>query len=448
MIDVYIPDNNIKERKYIIGLFFDDFLGLTYSLHISKDVDRYEIIVNNKTLIINDCFFSKYPNNLEYLSQNNIFTECKFIKNNFFNLDYVVLYGDENINITNNSIYCGVDIFASSFFMLTRWEEYVVCDRDKHNRFLGKYSLAFKYGFLERPVVNEYIELLWKMLMYMDNTLQRKDMRFKLCITHDVDLPFRYDKIIDILKYSIKDFLQSKSVLVLFNTLKEALLVKAGIIKDPIDTFDELMNVSEKNNTKSYFFFMAQGATKYDNRYNMDDNKIQNIVKKIEKRNHFIGVHPTYNAYDDNKQFFGEKQELQKYIKNKIEFGREHYLRFSIPNTWQIWEENNMVWDSTLCYADMVGFRAGICYDYRVFNIITRTKLSLVERPLIVMDTTVFEYQKLDYKDGLDKIMLLKNSVKKYNGIFTILWHNHSFNTFFWKQYQDVFCEVFKQGEK
>ena len=203
------------------------------------------------------------------------------------------------------------------------------------------------------------------------------------------------------------------------------------------------MNLSEKINEKSYFFFMGKGNSIYDNMYRSDDPFIKNLILKIKKRGHLIGIHPTYNAYNDSCQFQKEKHELEKNLETTLVFGREHYLRFEVPTTWQIWEDNHMLWDSTLGYADREGFRCGVCYAYSTFNILTQKKLKLKERPLIVMDGSFLAYQ-----EGItplyvkNKILLLMKKVKQYNGDFVFLWHNSSFNTEEWNTYEHIYKEV------
>ena len=217
-------------------------------------------------------------------------------------------------------------------------------------------------------------------------------------------------------------------------------------MKDPFDTFDYLMDISEEAGTKSYFFFMGKGTSKFDNGYISSDKFVINLIKKIKKRNHFIGLHPSYNAYNDIVQFKSEKKELENNLKTDMFFGREHYLRFSIPNTWQVWEDNNMEWDSTLGYADKEGFRAGVCYEYSVFNILTREMLNLKEKPLIVMEGSFSTYQPdIDPTEMEEKIKNLMGKVEKYQGDFVFLWHNSSFNTDMWKKYRNIYKNVINQ---
>ena len=171
---------------------------------------------------------------------------------------------------------------------------------------------------------------------------------------------------------------------------------------------------------------MSGGTTNKDNFYNINDFRIEQLIKNIKDSNNHVGIHPSYSSYDDMKQLSKEKKALSVVVNLDIKFGRQHYLNFAIPDTWQNWEEQNMLFDSTLGYADMPGFRCGVCYEYSVFNILTRKKLKLKEKPLIVMECTIFEerYMNLNYEDSYRKIIKYIDIVKQYNGEFVLLWHN------------------------
>lgn len=413
MLKIKIPNNNIKERRYILDILFNEFLGLEYSLEIGSN--NYEIELENKKILsIKDTFFNKYPNDLEYLKLENIPNKIE-----------------------------DLDIFSASFFMLTRWEEYVNKNRDAHDRFPATESLAFKQDFLDRPIVNEYVEALKVILLDLDKNLKFKTHHYQLILTHDVDVPLKYPNIKSCMRELGGDILKRKNMLLASKNFYNQIFIYLKIKKDPFDTFTYLMNLSEKHKLKSYFFFMAKGLTKFDNMYKSDDKFIMHLVSDIKKRGHHIGIHPTYDAYNTHKQFKKEKDELEKNLETKIAFGREHYLRFEVPTTWQVWEDNGMRWDSTCSYADKEGFRCGVCYEYSVFNILTRKKLKLKENPLIVMEGSFTTYQKdILAVDMEKKIINLMNEVKKYNGNFVFLWHNSSFNTKYWTKYTDIYERI------
>ncbi len=441
MFVIKIPSNNIEERKYIITIILDELLGIDYKIEI-EDRKNYEIILQNgNKLIIEDHFFSKFPKDLEYLQLENIPKKIEFGKNWFIVEENIpIIYGINKLITNAQSISCGIDVFASSFFMLTRWEEYVNTIRDNHNRFPAYASLAYQNNILDRPIINEYIEMLWNMLRYLGINQKRKKRDFKLILTHDVDHVFKYSSWINRVKEIGGDIAKRRNFKLAYFHFMRQIEVSMNRKRDPFDTFDYLMDISERNNTKSYFFLHSSIISKYDNN---NSRFLKQIAEKIKKRGHNIGYHPSYDTYNNKKLFKKEKAKIESLINEELKFGRQHYLRFEIPTTWQLWEENKMEWDSTLSYADKEGFRCGICYPFSVFNILTRKKLELKERPLIVMDVSLTSYQSdANPKQIEEKIKKLMNKVKKYNGEFVFLWHNSSFNTSAWEQYQDIYEKV------
>ena len=390
MIKIKIPNNNTNERKYILDIIFNEFLGLEYKLEIGSI--NYEIVLKNgKILIVEDTFFNNYSKDLEYLKLENIPSKPEEL-----------------------------DIFAASFFMLTRWEEYVNRSRDEHNRFPATESLAFKEGFLDRPVVNEYVEMLKSMLLELDSGLVFKEREYQLFLTHDVDHLYFWKSVKQLLRIVAGDILKRRDFSLALARVKEYILVRRKKIRDPFDTFDWLMDKSEAIGVKSRFYFMSGGVTQYDNRYKIDEPKSLELIDKIKKRGHVIGIHPSYNAYNDSEQFKKEKELLEKITEQKILEGREHYLRFEVPTTWQVWENNGMKVDSTCGYADKEGFRCGTGDEFSVFNILTREKLKLKERPLVVMDCSLFDYNNYSYDEAKKNI----NKMREQANRFTMLWHN------------------------
>lgn len=428
-IQITTSQYNLEEKKYILDILFNEYLGLNYTLKIDN-IDNYVITINNKKLIINDNFFNHHKEDLSYLNIDNFPKNIKEFKTELIDENPIILYGNNEYKENENEIYLGLDIFASSFFMLTRWEEYVNKERDlEYGWFRAEYSIAFNNNFLVRAIVNEYLELLKVILLKLDINIKFKIWKYEKILTHDIDVIFKYKNI-------ITNLLSCGASIILRRNLKEAIstlnLSYQSICKniDPYFNFDYIMDLSEENNLKSHFFFMSGGNTKYDNNYKINDSKLKPIFKEIVKRGHSIGFHPSYNAYNNLEMFLEEKNKLEKACGLKVKTGRQHYLRFEIPFTWQIWEESGMEWDSTLSYVDQIGFRCGTCYEYSVFNILTRKKLKLKEYPLITMETTFLAemFMNLQSQIILDYFKTLENIIKKYNGKFTILWHNSTMN--------------------
>lgn len=209
-------------------------------------------------------------------------------------------------------------------------------------------------------------------------------------------------------------------------------LLKYGFKGEWKYTFDHIMDISELYNVKSIFFFMTPtGLPEYDGLYHIDHPDIVNLIKHIIARGHNIGIHPSYASYNNPEIIKDNVNRLRKVmnqsgIKCRIG-GRQHYLRWEAATTWQAYEDAGLVYDTTLSFADHIGFRCGVCYDYSCFNLITRQQLHLREYPLIIMDVTAFYEMGLIKEQVVERSIILKNICQRYNGNFVILWHNEKF---------------------
>ena len=83
MIKINIPNNFLSERKYIVDILFDEFLGLKYVIDVNNDTNNYDIILENgKKIIIKDSFFSNFEDGLSYLDEKNLPDKIKCICDN------------------------------------------------------------------------------------------------------------------------------------------------------------------------------------------------------------------------------------------------------------------------------------------------------------------------------------------------------------------------------
>lgn len=468
MLTVHIPNTYIPERSYIIQTLLSYFLGIDIQLLTEERSDVLIEVKNDqtgKTLRIADILFQT-PNNqwltkeslpkqpLDFWDTTNTLPDGLLVSSKLS-----IIYGDKikgtNLNkvyITEDQdeIYIGIDIFGSAFFMLTRYEEYVKNDRDQHDRFPAIASLAYQEGFLERPIINEYVEILWWCMKRLWPRLERKKRNFQMRVSHDVDVPFALAgiKLLQLIRSCGGDIIKRSNPASAWRRFLSWRAVKQGdYTKDINYTFDRIMDINEKHNIQSAFYFKT-GCTNpvYDNGYSIEHENIRQLLRTIHKRGHEIGLHPSYETYRNTEQ---TKMEFVRLLRVCEEEGicqdqwggRQHYLRWQVPVTWRNWAEAGLNYDSTLSYADHAGFRCGVCYEYPVFDLEQRKKLPLIERPLIVMEGSVLgeQYMNLSGQEALDYMHRLKQRCKQFHGDFTLLWHNSSFvPPQMWKMYEKI----------
>jgi len=340
------------------------------------------------------------------------------------------------IEKNNNGYIVHYDILGLVYWMLTRVEEIGRTDLDSHERFPATSSHAYKHGYLDRPVVDEWLDLLGQVIQRQWPRIILKRHEFKIRVSHDVDQPSLY---------AFKPWKQIGRMMA-GHLLKRgdprafvnAFYVKSAtqdrlIKKDPYNTFDWLMDVSESNGLKSTFYFIC-GKTEpcKDPDYELGHPVIRNLLQHIHQRGHEIGLHPSYNTFNNPVALKNEADQLRSICKQeKIQQtewgGRMHYLRWRQPITMRAWAEAGMDYDSTLGYADQAGFRCGTSYEYQAFDAERQEQLKLRIRPLIAMECTIIGNRYMGLGTGCKakkKFLNLKEKCKRVNGNFCLLWHN------------------------
>lgn len=333
------------------------------------------------------------------------------------------------------------DLLGLTYWMLSRQEEVGRRDLDVHGRFPASASHAFRHGYLERPVVDEWLHILGQVIQRLWPHLVLRQQRFALRLTHDVDRPSRYGFCSPsaILRMMAGDLLKRHYLRSAWLAPWVRLHSGKELHPDDLDnTFDWLMDVSERHGQTSAFYFIC-GRTdpRRDADYEPEHPAIRALLRRIHARGHEIGLHPSYATYQRPEAIAAEAERLRRVcaeegIEQSVWGGRMHYLRWEIPTTLRAWEQAGMNYDSTLGYADRPGFRCGTCFEYPAFDPVAGEALKLRIRPLIAMETTILEPQYMGLGNGEEALLKfneLRERCQAVKGCFTLLWHNSMFET-------------------
>lgn len=312
---------------------------------------------------------------------------------------------------------CTVDLPLSILMTLSRWEETLKRELDSHGRFPAKDSVAFRDGFLHRPIVDEY-GLAFQQAMQVCFPVwepQRKNLRIKL--SHDADhvgIPFRWkDAIRHTTHYhrpldSVRDFLGSISS------------------SEPSDlrALREIVSLSLSRNLDSAVYWKASQFSPRDSGYDPRHRKIRDTISWLKENQVESGVHPGYDTFRAPEKLRREIQTLREAMGDGPLGGRQHYLRWC-PETWIHWETCGLAYDSSVSFAELVGFRAGTCVPYRPWLFTLNRASELLEIPLLVMDRTLVNYMKLTHEQSVETVRDCMARCRAVGGVFTLVWHNH-----------------------
>jgi peptidoglycan/xylan/chitin deacetylase (PgdA/CDA1 family) len=349
-----------------------------------------------------------------------------------------ILFGDPDASgrpwrVTENGVSIPIDIFGSVFFLLTRYEEVVRPERDKHQRFPARASLAVEEGFEDRAIVDEYVDLLWNAMQRLWPSLVRKSSTFRLRLTHDIDQPWAAlgQRTWTVAHALAGDLLRRRDPILAAQRVRALSDARTGRVdRDPLNTFDLLMDTSERFGLRSVFYFMAGNTpADFDFRYRLSDPPFAGVLRRIHERGHEIGLHASYVSYLSAERTRMEFAAL-KAVCREVGFEqpawgvRQHYLRFANPQTWRNQESAGLEHDSTLGFAERIGFRAGTCREYPLFDVLSHRTMKLRERPLVVMDWTLFEYMGLDLDDAAARARAVVEVCRWHGGDAVLLYHN------------------------
>jgi hypothetical protein len=333
----------------------------------------------------------------------------------------------------------GFDVFAAAFYLTSRYEEYLPYVKDRFGRFDARESYSYKNGFLEFPVVDHYAILLRRSLALTFPFIEFPTRSFQFIPTIDVDVAFAYKGrgLIRTLYGSMKSLLAFD-----FKSFIQRYRVFAGKERDPYDTYDIQLSLHSQFGCKACYFFLCGDHGPYDKNISASSMPFQKLVKKIGDYA-IVGAHPSYASNNNEHKISAEIELLASILNRPIKHSRQHYLMLSIPKTYRYLIQNDVLFDFSMGYASLPGFRAGTCTPYFFYDIDKESVTSLKIFPLTIMDGTLKDYMHLNPQEAIQIIAEQMEKVKSVNGTFISLWHNDSFSDQGrWKGWLKVYKEL------
>lgn len=273
----------------------------------------------------------------------------------------------------------GFDWIASLFFLFSRIEEYAPENTDDIGIMPGENISVYKAGVHHRPIADELVAALAEII-----TGKRKQQHTILTTSHDVDTLTLLSSQFNLLRYLAGSALRYKTVRQWPGIIRDYIRVKTGHQADPADTFDWLF---EHNNTAGkYLFLGAGGNTPFDHFPDLNLPRMRAVREKALQNGYQIGLHPSFDTWKNEERWLSEKQHLENWLGQPVLHCRQHYLRFSFPETADILEKAGIETDSTLGFRRHIGFRCGTGFPFHLYHFGEERAYRWKEIPLVIMD--------------------------------------------------------------
>jgi hypothetical protein len=313
------------------------------------------------------------------------------------------------------------DIFAASFYLLSRYEEYLPHPRDEYGRFAHTHSLAWIEGFLDQPLVNNWIQDLRSRLSRRFTGLAFHYPLFKFIPTYDIDTAFsyRYKGWRRNLGGSLKALAAGE-----WTKLRERIAVLRGREQDPFDVYEWLDSLHLYCRMRPYYFFLAAARQEgVDRNIPITAPGLQELIR-YHAAGSRIGIHPSWQS-GEQESLLKEEIEWMEYVSGqRINRSRQHYIRLTLPETYRRLLQYGIEKDFSMGYGSINGFRASVASSFYWYDLQKEEKTFLRLFPFCFMDANSYYEQQFTPAAAMTELTRYYQRIRKVNGLMVTIWHN------------------------
>jgi len=414
--------------QYIADLFFRELLEV--EVDFTTSIDKYNHYEGPKI-----SYTKEVPEEGIHIYPHTILFEKEIRKQR---MDYGEYKGHTTLFASIERADLPYDPFAAGFFLVSRYEEYLPFRGDKYGRFRGEKSVSYFRGFSNEPLVNHYALHVRGLLQQRYPSMVFPAKAYQFILTYDIDIAFRFRG---------RGFLRSLGSMAKavfsrdWNYFSQRKAVLSGAEQDPNDTFEEQISISNRYRVYPVYFFPMGNYSQYDKNISWRSNTLRQWIKKISSR-FLIGLHPSYSSNNKPKKLEVEIARLNSITGKQVVRSRQHYLKLTLPTTYQTLLALGIQEDWTMGHASIIGFRASIASPFHFYDLQKEEQTNLRIYPFAAMDSTLHYYLNLSPRIALEELKSLVKEVRKVNGTFIYIAHNDLISkSSVWKGWSETFEE-------
>ena len=333
------------------------------------------------------------------------------------------------------------DLLAATFYMVSRYEEYLPHREDEHGRFATPEHLAVLAGFQDEPVVDQWACLLKRLIeeRYPDYVFPPRSYRFVQTVDIDAAWCFLHKGLFRTVVGTLRDLVGRRDPA----EVRRRFRVLAGREQDPYDTFDYI--IAQRHRAPgSYllFFCLLADYGQYDKPANYLNPHTRELLQHLGDYAK-VCIHPGYNSLELPMNVDTESKRLEAILHRPTVRSRYHFLRLQLPRSYRILQHAGIQEDYTMGFADTTGFRAGISVPFPFYDLERDHETELMLHPFCVMDTTLQRYLKLTPEEGLERYKRLIDNIRKVDGTYCCIIHNQNLcGMYGWEGWREVYEQM------
>lgn len=310
------------------------------------------------------------------------------------------------------------DIFAASFYLLSRYEEYFPHVKDLFGRFPLKESLAYEHEFLKRPVVDLWAKKLLGLLKDRFPSLEATPKMVRY--TSVIDVPVSHS-------FAHRGFFRSGIGLFFdlfslkFKRVGQRLAVLMNLKEDPFDNFAKLIGIHKKYKLPAIFFFQFAQYSRYDKNISTENNSFKHLIKSVADYD-TVALAASYSSFENMDLLKLEKENLSNVINRPVNYVRLRYNRVDIPDTYRNLVTAEFTDDYSMGYTHETGFKAGTCTSFYFYDIPQEVQQPIKVHPFVLHDYALLKYNSEE--EIFEELDRLHKAVREANGHFITVFSN------------------------
>ncbi len=315
----------------------------------------------------------------------------------------------------------GFDIFSAIFYLISRYEEYLEYEPDEYGRYAHWNSIAWKKKFLHQPIIDVWLMKFEAKLKDHNSSLITHRSSFRFLPTYDIDIAWSYKH---------KGWLRSIAAAIAHpSTIAKRLGVFSGKEKDPYDSYDRLQQLHDQHALQPiYFFLLAERNSEYDKNISPKKTALQQLIRSTAAKA-TVALHPSTESAVNLSALQNEKSILEWIVRKPIKQTRNHYIQFHLPHSYRILIANGFTDEHSMGYGTVNGFRASTSHSFLWYDLEKEETTALRVHPFAYMEANSFYELHHSPEEALEEMKKLCEEVKKVNGTFITIFHNHMLGT-------------------
>lgn len=331
------------------------------------------------------------------------------------------------------------DVFAASFYLVSRYEEYLPFAPDKHGRFEATSSCLYTHGLLQKPIVNLWSRQLARKITEVTGKTDFVFPAYTYQPTYDIDAAWAYLH---------KGLYRSAGAFArdLLNHNHQEIKTRWQVIRgkqpDPFDTFELQLQLQKTFKLRPIYFILFAEYGVNDKNISVRNPAFRQLIKHLSDYAS-IGIHPSYGSFLNKAKLRIEVKALSELLNRDVTKSRQHFLRMSLPATYHHLLDLDITDDYTMGYAGQPGFRAGIANSFLFYDLDHDIPTNLCVHPVMVMDGTLRDYLDISGNEAIETALNICREVKQVGGDFVTLWHNETLsNQKRWKGWVEIYEKI------